>query len=64
MWKFNFSTIQTRVRLFFILNIVLVIFNYFYLNYYDNKLKQDQSHVEVSRENEKYLEKFEYLTRL
>jgi PAS domain S-box-containing protein len=64
MWKFNFSTIQTRVRLFFILNIGLVIFNYFYLNYYDNKLKQDQSHVEVSRENEKYLEKFEYLTRL
>ncbi len=64
MFKFTFNSIKTRVRLFFIVNIGLVIFNYFYVNYYDQKSQLDQAKVEVSRENEKTIEKISLTTQL
>ncbi len=64
MFKFTFNSIKTRVRLFFIVNIGLVIFNYFYVNYYDQKSQSDQAKVEVSRENEKTIEKISLITKL
>ncbi|MCU0447165.1 MAG: PAS domain S-box protein [Microscillaceae bacterium] len=63
MFSINLNSIKTRVRLFFIFNIALVIFNYFYTAYYNAESEKDQRHVEVSRENEKKIEKLEYVAK-
>jgi PAS domain S-box-containing protein len=63
MFNIKLNSIKTRVRLFFIINIALVIFNYIYTAYYNNESEKVQRHVEVSRDNAKITEKLEYVTK-
>ncbi len=58
-----FNSIKTRVRLFFLVNIGLVVFNYFYTVYYNNRSESDTRLLEVSKENESFIGRLEYITK-
>jgi PAS domain S-box-containing protein len=61
-WNF-FRSIKTRVRIFFFLNIGLVIGNYAITVVNNQNAEEDRKYVQVSKENEKYIEEIEYLTK-
>lgn len=59
----KFNTIKTRVRIFFLLNIALVIGIYITTIVYNNEAESDIRLVEVSKANESSLERMSYLTK-
>lgn len=63
MFKFSFNSIKTRVRLFFIINIALVAVNYLLTDIANNAAQNDRQLVQVSRENEKFIEKLDLITK-
>ncbi len=63
MFKLSFNSIKTRVRLFFIINIALVAVNYLLTDIANNAAQDDRQLVQVSRENEKFIEKLDLITK-
>jgi PAS domain S-box-containing protein len=63
MFKFSLNSIKTRVRLFFIINIALVAVNYLLTDVANDAAQNDRQLVQVSRENEKFIEKLDLITK-
>ena len=63
LYHFLFSTIKRRVQLFFLINIALIVVSYLTTVYYNGKSESYTRLVEVSKENESFIERLEYITR-
>jgi len=63
MFSFSLNSIKNRVRLFFIINIGLVVVNYVLTDIANNTAQEDRKFAQVSRENEKFIEKLDLITK-
>lgn len=63
MWKINLNSIKNSVRLFFIINIGLVVVNYYLTDLANQAAQEERKFVDVSRSNKKILEKISYITK-
>lgn len=62
MWSY-FNSIKNVVRLFFIVNIALVLFNYVFTYITKNSSQEDRKYVQVSKENENLTERLKFISK-
>jgi PAS domain S-box-containing protein len=62
MFKIGFNSIKTKVRIFFIINIALVVGNYFFQIRFNAISEENRKYLEISKENEKYIERIKFFT--
>ncbi|MDX2301323.1 MAG: PAS domain S-box protein [Microscillaceae bacterium] len=62
-YHFLFSTIKRRVQLFFLINIALIVVSYLTTVYYNGRSESYTRLVEVSKENESFIDRLEYITK-
>ncbi len=62
MFKIGLNSIKTKVRIFFIINIALVVGNYFFQIRFNAISEENRKYLEISEENEKYIERIKFFT--
>ncbi len=62
MFKIGFNSIKTKVRIFFIVNIALVVGNYLFQISFNAISEENRKYLEISKENEKYIERIKFFT--
>ncbi|NJO01622.1 MAG: GAF domain-containing protein [Bacteroidia bacterium] len=57
------NSIKTRVRIFFLFNIICVIGSYFFTVTYNRQSESDTKLLDVSKENDNFIERLGYITK-